>query len=285
MERRNSLRFTADLLGGDILSLPFKAFSMNMDFILCLYAVLLGLCLGSFANVCIYRIPQNKSIVHPGSSCPHCGVKLRFFDNIPLISYLLLKGRCRACSASISMRYPLVEVLTALLSLALFVRFGFGIQYVQFMLFAGTLLILSFIDFDHKILPDVLTLPGILVGWLASFLPGGISWVDSLIGLMAGGGSLYLVAFTYERITGREGLGGGDIKLLAMIGAWMGWVSLPLIVLMSSLSGAVIGSIFILSGGKGARTQIPFGPFLSVGALFYLFWGREITYWYFNLFS
>ncbi len=258
---------------------------MNMNFILCLYAVLLGLCLGSFANVCIYRIPQNKSIVHPASSCLHCGAKLRFFDNIPLVSYLLLIGRCRACNGSISMRYPLVEILTAILSLALFVRFGFGLQYIQFMLFAGTLLILSFIDFDHKILPDVLTLPGILAGWLASFLPGGISWVDSLIGLIAGGGSLYLVAFAYERITGREGLGGGDIKLLAMIGAWMGWVSLPLIVLMSSLSGAVIGSIFILSGGKGARTQIPFGPFLSMGALFYLFWGREITYWYFGLFG
>jgi len=255
-----------------------------MDFVLCLYAVLLGLCLGSFANVCIYRIPQNKSIVHPASSCPHCGAKLRFFDNLPLISYLLLRGRCRTCNASISMRYPLVEILMALLSLALFVRFGLHLQYIQFMAFALTLLILSFIDLDHKILPDVLTLPGVAVGWLVSFLPGGISWADSLIGLIAGGGALYLVAFTYERITGREGLGGGDIKLLAMIGAWMGWMSLPLIVLMSSLSGAVIGSIFILAGGKGARTQIPFGPFLSLGALFYLFFGRDISYWYFGLF-
>ncbi|MCF8130752.1 MAG: prepilin peptidase [Deltaproteobacteria bacterium] len=255
-----------------------------MDFVLCLYAVLLGLCLGSFANVCIYRIPQNKSIVHPASSCPQCGAKIRFFDNIPLISYLLLRGRCRGCNVPISMRYPLVEILMAFLSLALFVRFGFQLQYIQFLVFAGTLVILSFIDFDYKILPDVLTLPGIAVGWMVSFLPGGISWVDSLIGLIAGGGSLYLVAFVYERITGREGLGGGDVKLLAMIGAWMGWMSLPLIVLMSSLGGAVIGSIFILAGGKGARTQIPFGPFLSLGALCYLFFGREISHWYFGLF-
>ena len=256
-----------------------------MDFVLCLFSVLFGLCLGSFANVCIYRIPLNKSIVHPSSSCPHCGVKIRFFDNIPVFSYLLLMGRCRQCQASISMRYPLVEILMAFLSLALFTRFGFQLQYLQFMLFTGTLVILSFIDFDHKILPDVLTLPGIAVGWLVSFLPGGISWTDSLIGLAAGGGSLYLVATVYERITGREGLGGGDIKLLAMIGAWMGWQSLPLIVLMSSLSGAVIGSVFILSGGKGARTQIPFGPFLSLGALSYLFFGRPISLWYFGLFG
>ncbi|MCG6880103.1 MAG: A24 family peptidase [Deltaproteobacteria bacterium] len=256
-----------------------------MDFVLYFFSVLLGLCLGSFANVCIYRIAQNKSIVHPASSCPHCGAGIRFYDNIPVISYLLLKGRCRQCGISISLRYPLVEMLMALLSLALFMKFGFQLQYLLFMLFSGILLILSFIDFDHKILPDVLTLPSILAGWLVSFLPGGISWIDSLIGLVAGGGSLYLVATVYERITGREGLGGGDIKLLAMIGAWLGWVSLPLIVLMSSLSGAVIGSVFILSGGKGVRTQIPFGPFLSIGALAYLFFGRQISLWYFNLFA
>ena len=234
--------------------------------------------------MCIYRIPHNKSIVHPPSSCPDCGHKIRFYDNIPVISYLFLMGRCRQCKAFISWRYPLVEILMALLSLTLFIRFGFQVQTIFWILFAGTLLILSFIDLDHKILPDVLTLPGIAVGWLVSFLPGGISWTDSLIGLVAGGGSLYLVATVYASITGREGLGGGDIKLLAMIGAWMGWQSLPLIVLMSSLSGAVIGSVFILVGGKGARTQIPFGPFLSLGALSYLFFGQQISLWYFDLF-
>ena len=252
---------------------------------MCFYSVLFGLCLGSFANVCIYRIPLNKSIVHPPSSCPQCGGRVRYYDNIPLISYLFLLGRCRQCKASVSWRYPLVEILMALLSLALFIRFGYHPQYFLFLLFAGTLLTLSFIDLDHKILPDVLTLPGIALGWAVSFLPGGISWLDSLIGLVSGGGALYLVAALYARITGREGLGGGDMKLLAMIGAWLGWISLPLIVLMSSLSGAVIGSVFILVGGKGARTQIPFGPFLSLGALSYLFFGREISIWYFGLFS
>lgn len=252
---------------------------------MCFYSVLFGLCLGSFANVCIYRIPLNKSIVHPPSSCPQCGGRIRYYDNIPVISYLFLLGRCRQCKASVSWRYPLVEILMTLLSLALFIRFGYHPQYFLFLLFAGTLLTLSFIDLDHKILPDVLTLPGIAVGWAVSFLPGGISWLDSLIGLVSGGGALYLVAALYARITGREGLGGGDMKLLAMIGAWLGWISLPLIVLMSSLSGAVIGSVFILVGGKGARTQIPFGPFLSLGALSYLFFGREISIWYFGLFS
>ena len=252
---------------------------------MCFYSVLFGLCLGSFANVCIYRIPLNKSIVHPPSSCPQCGGRIRYYDNIPVISYLFLLGRCRQCKASVSWRYPLVEILMTLLSLALFIRFGYHPQYFLFLLFAGTLLTLSFIDLDHKILPDVLTLPGIAVGWAVSFLPGGISWLDSLIGLVSGGGALYLVATLYARITGREGLGGGDMKLLAMIGAWLGWISLPLIVLMSSLSGAVIGSVFILVGGKGARTQIPFGPFLSLGALSYLFFGREISIWYFGLFS
>ena len=252
---------------------------------MCFYSVLFGLCLGSFANVCIYRIPLNKSIVHPPSSCPQCGGRIRYYDNIPVISYLFLLGRCRQCKASVSWRYPLVEILMTLLSLALFIRFGYHPQYFLFLLFAGTLLTLSFIDLDHKILPDVLTLPGIAVGWAVSFLPGGISWLDSLIGLVSGGGALYLVATLYARITGREGLGGGDMKLLAMIGAWLGWISLPLIVLMSSLSGAVIGSVFILVGGKSVRTQIPFGPFLSLGALSYLFFGREISIWYFGLFS
>ena len=257
---------------------------MNIDFTLYIYSVLFGLCLGSFANVCIYRIPLNKSIVHPPSSCPHCGSRIGYYDNIPVLSYLLLRGRCRQCKTSVSFRYPLVEIIIALLSLALFIRFGLHLQYIIFLLFTGTLVILSFIDFDYKILPDVLTLPGIAVGLAVSFLPGGIGWFDALMGSVSGGGALYLVAAGYARITGREGLGGGDIKLLAMIGAWMGWKPLPLIVLMSSLSGAVIGSIFILVGGKGARTQIPFGPFLSFGAVAYLFFGREISIWYFGLF-
>ena len=258
---------------------------MTLESIMVFFSFLLGLSLGSFMNVCIYRVPLKKSIIHPPSACLHCGERIKFYDNIPLLSYLLLLGKCRYCRHSISWRYPVVEFLTGLLSLALFIRYGLSYQYILFLLFAATLVTISFIDLDHKIIPDILSLPGIVAGWGASFFPWSVFWLDSLIGTMAGGGSLFLVAFIYERITGREGMGGGDIKLLAMIGAWMGWRPLPLIVLVSSLTGAVIGAVFILFAGKGYRFKIPFGPFLSLGALFYLIFGRDLTGWYFSLFS
>jgi len=249
-----------------------------------LFSFLLGLSLGSFANVCIYRIPARQSIVHPPSSCPHCGGRIRSYDNIPLLSYLLLAGKCRSCGHPISWRYPTVECLTGLLSLMLYTLYGAGFQYLLWLLFTVALLIISFIDLDHRIIPDVLSLPGVVAGWAASLLPWGVGWLDSLIGTLAGGGSLYLVAVLYEKITGREGMGGGDIKLLAMIGAWMGWQALPLIVLIGSLTGAVIGLVFILFSGKGYRFRIPFGPFLSLGALLYVFIGQDLTRWYFGLF-
>lgn len=257
---------------------------MTLESIMVLFSFLLGLSLGSFMNVCIYRIPLKKSIITPPSTCPHCGERIRFYDNIPLLSYLFLLGRCRRCKQSVSWRYPAVEGLMGLLSLFLFIRYGLSFQYILSLLFAGTLVTISFIDLDHRIIPDILSMPGIVVGWCVSFFPWSVFWFDSLIGTVAGGGSLFLVAFIYERITGREGMGGGDIKLLAMIGAWMGWWPLPLIVLIASLTGAVIGAAFILFAGKGYRFRIPFGPFLSFGALFYLFFGLELTKWYFGLF-
>jgi leader peptidase (prepilin peptidase) / N-methyltransferase len=257
---------------------------MSLDATGQLFSFLLGLSLGSFLNVCIYRIPLKKSIVHPRSSCPHCGEPIRFYDNIPLLSYLFLMGKCRQCDHRISLRYPIVELLTGLLSFVLFTIYGIGFQYLLSLLFAATLVTISFIDLDHRIIPDILSLPGVAAGWAVSFFPWGVYWIDSLIGTLAGGGSLYLVAVLYKRITGREGMGGGDIKLLAMIGAWMGWQALPLIVLIASLTGAVIGMVFILFSGKGYRFRIPFGPFLSLGALAYLFFGRDLTLWYFGLF-
>jgi leader peptidase (prepilin peptidase) / N-methyltransferase len=258
---------------------------MNLGIMGPLFSLLLGLSLGSFINVCIYRIPRKASIVYPSSSCPHCGKRIRFYDNIPLISYLILMGRCRDCGHPIPWRYPLVELTTGFVSLFLFITYGIGYQYVALLLFAATLLTISFIDLDHRIIPDVLSLPGVAAGWAVSLFPWGVWWLDSLIGTVAGGGALYLVAAVYERVTGREGMGGGDIKLLAMIGAWMGWQALPLIVLIASLSGAVIGMAFILWAGKGYRFRIPFGPFLSLGALAYLFFGPDLIRWYVGLFS
>jgi leader peptidase (prepilin peptidase)/N-methyltransferase len=249
-----------------------------------IFAILFGLALGSFANVCIYRIPRRKSIIHPPSSCPKCGRRIRFYDNIPLLSYLILRGKCRYCSYPIPLQYPLVELILGLLSLALFIRYGLSYQYVFFFLFTASLVVISFIDLQHQIIPDVLSLPGVVVGFGVSFLPGQVSWVDSLIGIVAGGGFLFLVAVVFERLTGKEGMGGGDVKLLAMLGAWMGWRSLPFVVLVSSLAGVFIGGGSLLLAGKGYRIRIPFGPFLSLGALVIFFFGPELTRWYFGFF-
>lgn len=256
---------------------------MNLDLLMAFYSFLLGLALGSFLNVCIYRIPLKKSIVSPPSVCPNCGERIRFYDNIPLISYLLLLGKCRHCRHPISWEYPLVEAVTGVLTLGLFIRYGLSYQFLILLLFVAILVTISFIDLHHKIIPDLLSLPGIVMGWLGSLVLGDLFWRDALIGSLAGGGALFLVALIYHRLTGREGMGGGDIKLLAMIGAWMGWRPLPFIVLVSSLTGAIVGSLFILMARKGYRFRIPFGPFLSLGAIIYLFFGLRLTSWYFHL--
>jgi leader peptidase (prepilin peptidase)/N-methyltransferase len=242
------------------------------------FAIVFGLCLGSFLNVCIYRIPLKKSIVFPPSSCPQCHEKIRFYDNIPLVSYILLRGKCRQCGSAIPLHYPVVEAVTGLLSAALFMRLGLSPQYFLFLLFTASLVTISFIDLHHKIIPDVISLPGILVGLGVSFLNfTPVSWLDSLIGILGGGGFLYLVAVLFEWLTGREGMGGGDVKLRAMIGAWMGWIALPFIILISSISGTLIGGASLLMARKGVRTRIPFGPFLGLGALIYFFFGRELV--------
>ena len=247
--------------------------------ILC--ALVFGLVLGSFLNVCIYRLPLKKSIVYPPSNCPHCGAKIRFYDNIPVISYAILMGKCRKCKGPISIRYPVVECITGLLSMALFARFGVSLHYLVFLAFSASLVVITFIDLQHKIIPDVVSIPGILVGLCLAILGlTGVQWHESLIGIVAGGGCLLLVGTIFEWITGKEGMGGGDVKLLAMIGAWMGWRGLPYIVLISSLTGALIGGISLIAGGRGMRTKIPFGPFLSLGALIQFFFGSELIAWY-----
>ncbi|OPX38304.1 MAG: prepilin peptidase [Desulfobacteraceae bacterium 4484_190.1] len=256
---------------------------MDIDSSMAIASFLFGMIIGSFMNVCIYRIPLKKSIISPPSSCTNCGNKIRFYDNIPLISYLLLSGKCRYCGQRIALIYPAVEILTGLLSFLLFIRYGPSYQYLFFFLFIATLVTISFIDIHHTIIPDVLSISGIVAGWAVSIIPGHISLVNSLIGTIAGGGSLFLVAFIYERITGRPGMGGGDLKLLAMIGAWMGWRPLPLIVLISSLTGTIVGIAFLLIAGKNFRTRIPFGPFLSLGAILYFFFGHQITIWYYQI--
>ena len=241
-------------------------------------AFVFGAMIGSFLNVCIWRIPEGKSIVFPSSHCPKCGNPVRPYDNIPILSWLILRGRCRDCGQSISIRYPLVELLTALLSLAIFWMYGPSLPYLAAFLFAAALIVITFIDLDHQIIPDVISLPGIPVFFLLAVFIMGIGFLDALLGLLIGGGFLYLIAVGYELLTKREGMGGGDIKLLAMIGAFLGWKSLFFVVFMSSILGAIVGVALILIKGKDMKYAVPFGPFLSIAAVMYLFVGREMTH-------
>ncbi len=249
-----------------------------------IFSFLLGAAIGSFLNVCIYRIPAGKSIVSPPSSCPGCGANIRFYDNIPLFSYLLLLGKCRRCGARISLRYPLVELLTALFSVLLMYFYGPTLDYLIYFVLLSALITITFIDLDHRIIPNVISLPLIPLGFLAAFVLRDITWLDSLIGIVSGGGSLLLVALSYQALTGEEGMGGGDIKLLAMLGAFIGWQGVLFTIMASSLLGTVIGGGAMLLSGKGRKFAIPFGPFLSAGAILFLFAGEWIIGWYLAFF-
>jgi len=249
-----------------------------------LIAFFLGAVIGSFLNVCIVRIPQKKSIVSPPSHCPNCGSAIRPYDNIPILSYTFLRGRCRGCGVKIPFRYTFVEILTALLSVFLYLGFGPSITYLIYLLFVSSLVVITFIDLEYRIIPDVISLPGIVIGFLVSFIAPEIQWTNSILGILLGGGSLLLVAVVYEKITGSEGMGGGDVKLLAMIGAFLGWKGVLFTVMASSLFGTAIGGALMLLSGKGRKLAIPFGPFLSVGAFVYLIWGDLLISWYLDMF-
>ena len=238
-----------------------------------LFVALLGAALGSFLNVLIYRLPEEKSIIFPASNCPHCRKPIRFYDNIPVVSFILLKGRCRVCRGKISFRYPLVELITAVFSLLLFWKFGISFKYLFSFIFVCALIVITFIDLDHQIIPDVITLPGIPIFFLAALFVMGLRFQDAFLGFLIGGGCLYVIAFVYELVTKREGMGGGDIKLLAMMGAFLGWQSLLFILLVSSLVGAVVGVAVMMIKGQDMKYAVPFGPFLSFAAVSYIFFG------------
>ena len=247
---------------------------------LTLISIVFGALVGSFLNVCIFRLPKEESIVWPGSHCPHCRKSIRFYDNIPLISYILLKGKCRHCNGPISIQYPLIEGITALGSLILFMKFGLSLSYLFYFIFVASLIVITVIDLYHQIIPDVISLPGIGVGLLASLILPKITLFNSLIGILLGGGSLFLVATVYQWLFKREGMGGGDVKLLAMIGAFLGWKAVILTILLSSLIGSITGIIIMVLKGKDFKYAIPFGPFLSLGAVISLFYGENIIRWY-----
>ena len=271
-------------------------------------SVLFGAMIGSFLNVCICRIPEGKSIVTPGSHCPQCGKAIRWYDNLPVISFLLLRGRCRHCRRSISVQYPLVEGFTAILSLLFFMRFGPSLQYVIYFAFAAALVVVTVIDLYHQIIPNAISLPGIVAGLLASwFLPNpalmdgllrglvfqaarlGVNLsnhaalVDALLGIVLGGGSLLLVIHLYYWLRKAEGMGGGDVKLLAMVGAFLGWKAVIVTIIFSSFIGSIVGVALMVRKGKDLKYAIPYGPFLSLGAMMALFYGEGLIVWYLTL--
>ncbi|MGB8657411.1 MAG: prepilin peptidase [Candidatus Zixiibacteriota bacterium] len=247
--------------------------------------VLTGLALGSFLNVCIYRIPQKKSLLFPNSFCPKCGTGIRFRDNIPLLSYLLLGGRCRKCKQKISLQYPLVEFTTSALLVSAYLRFGLSWDFAAKSILILVLMAAFFIDLKHRIIPDVLTLPGVIVGFLLSFLVKFPSVPGSLLGILVGGGMFYLAAVLGELIFKKESMGGGDIKLAMMLGAFLGWRNILLVLLLSAFLGSLVGVIALLFSGEVKRTRtIPFGPFLALGAVIAIFFGDAMISAYLKTF-
>ncbi|MBI5919909.1 MAG: prepilin peptidase [Nitrosomonadales bacterium] len=265
----------------------------------------LGLLVGSFLNVVIHRLPrmmerewraqcaelsgevpadaQPYNLTVPRSACPHCGHAIGARENIPVLSYLMLGGRCRACAAPISLRYPLVELVSGVLCGFAAWHFGFGWAAVAAMLFIWALLALTFIDFDTQLLPDDITLPLLWLGLLFNLNGLYTDLASAVIGALAGYLALWGVFWLFKLATGKEGMGYGDFKLLAAIGAWLGWQILPLVILLSSLVGAVVGIALIVAARHGRNVPIPFGPYLAGGGLIALFWGAELTQRYLQL--
>ena len=248
------------------------------------FIFIIGACIGSFLNVCIYRIPENNSIITPGSFCPACKKGIPFYCNIPVLSYLFLKGRCKFCHKPISIRYPIIEILAGMFAVVLFYKFGIGQVMIYWFIFTSVLITISFIDIDHQIIPDVISLPGILVFASSFYFLPEMTLKNTLLGIVAGGGSLYAVAFLYYLLKKQEGMGGGDIKLLAMIGAAIGIKGVFFTIFAGSLFGTFFGLlIMIYTKIADSKLKIPFGPFLSMGAILYIFFGEQLILWYLGI--
>ena len=266
-----------------MMPLPPEAFG-----IVAVFVFLAGLCIGSFLNVCIWRIPRDESIVWPGSHCPACGHAIAPWDNVPLLSWLLLNGKCRHCKAPISPRYFVVELLTGALFAGLWLVHGWSALTPPYLVFTGALILGTFVDFDHLILPDRVTLGGMLVGPLLSFaipaLQGQVervpALVQSLIGLALGYGLLWLVATIGRLVLRREAMGFGDVKLLGAVGACLGWRAVLFAVFVSSLSGTLLGFALIALGKKELQSKIPYGPHIALAAVLWMFCGPACIDWY-----
>ncbi|MEK6748821.1 MAG: A24 family peptidase [Pseudomonadota bacterium] len=269
-------------------------------------AAIVGAAVGSFLNVVIYRLPKMMdttwrqhcaelagapatppgpafNLAMPRSHCPHCGHTLGVAELVPIFSYVWQRGRCRACNANISARYPAIEALTALLSALTVWHFGVGFLSLATLLATWSLIALSFIDLDHHLLPDSITLPLLWGGLILSLLGGPLNSAAAILGAGVGYGVLWLVYWGYKLATGREGLGYGDFKLLGALGAWVGWQAVPMVLLLASLVGAVIGVTLMIAQGKNRHMAIPFGPYLAAAGWVYLMWGTALTQAYLKL--
>ena len=261
------------------------AFAAEYPILFLCFVFVFGACVGSFLNVCICRLPLNESVVSPPSHCRACKALLPWHDNLPLLGYLMRRGRCGSCGEQFSIRYFMVELLTGLLAVALTWQFGPSLTTLGYFAFAAALVVITFIDLDHQIIPDVISLPGVLAGLLFSLLsplPTLTLWT-SFIGALVGGGILLAVALGYQLLTGREGMGGGDVKLLAMIGAFLGWRAIPFTIFIASFFGSLVGVTAMIRSRADSKLALPFGPFLSFGALSYLFIGEQLIAWYLGL--
>ncbi|HXO45160.1 MAG TPA: prepilin peptidase [Candidatus Cybelea sp.] len=268
------------------------------------FAALFGLIIGSFLNVCIVRIPERKSIVLPSSACPKCGAVIRPWDNIPVVSWLVLRGKCRACKTTISAMYPVVELLTALLFWACYFAFGLTTEALKWSIFSALMIVLVFTDMRERILPDVVTYSGFVVGLLLSLVTkpsdGTALWLsrrifefpppvpvlslgDALLGAAFGSGLLWMVAELYFRLRGREGMGFGDVKMMLMAGAFLGLKRTLLTILAGSVLGSVLGLAFMLARRKESDYELPFGSFLGMAAVLVMFFGTPVVNWYLSL--
>jgi leader peptidase (prepilin peptidase)/N-methyltransferase len=268
-----------------------------------IFSILLGLVIGSFLNVCISRLPLDQSVVRPRSRCPHCQAPIAGYDNIPVVSYFILGGKCRNCSEKISPRYPAIELLTGLVSALVYLKFGLGPEWIVYFGFCSALIVLAFIDADYRILPDEITLNGLWIGIVLSLFfavpspimtmvlrwigveglnPRVASLIGSVLGAVVGGGLLWIVGEAYLRIRGVEGMGFGDVKMMAMVGAFLGAPLALLTIMVGSLLGSVIGLAFMKVTGKAHNYELPFGTFLGLAGVFALLWGNELLRLYFD---
>lgn len=258
--------------------------------ILYIFIFIFGALIGSFLNVCIYRIPQGLSIVRPASRCQSCGVPIKFYDNVPILSYMILLGRCRSCGVKLAVRYPVVELLNAVLYIAVFNRFGAGSPWVllTYFTFVSALIVIFFIDIDHQIIPFSITVPGIVLSIIlgATILPDPflrdelLGFIPSIKGCLIGFGSFYLIGLFGGIIFKKEAMGGGDLYMMAMVGGFLGWKGVFLTAFIGSLIGSIVGIYLIAMKKKDWLSRIPFGPYLAVGALVSLFYGQDILMWY-----